>query len=185
MEDSAIVDLYWQRSDDAIQESQRKYGNYCHAIAYKLVGDHRDAEECVNDTWLQAWNLMPDKRPKLLSSFLGGICRGLAISLYRTKTSKKRGGGEIPLVLEELADCIPSKSDPQREYQDREFAAAISRFVSRLPETERRVFVARYWYLASVEDISRRAGFSVSKTKSMLLRIRDRLREYLREEGLC
>ncbi len=185
MEDRAIVELYWQRSDRAIEESERKYGKYCHAIAFNLVGDHRDAEECVNDTWLRAWNLMPDKRPRLLSAFLGGISRNLAISLYRAKSAKKRGGGELPLALEELSGCIPSDADPQREYESREFARAIGRFVSGLPETERRVFVSRYWYLASLEEISRRAGFSVSKTKSMLLRIRGRLREYLREEGLC
>ena len=137
MEDSAIVDLYWQRSDRAIQESDRKYGKYCHAIAFNLLGDYGDAEECVNDTWLRAWNLMPDKRPGLLSVFLGGICRSLAISLYRTKASKKRGGGETTLALEELADCIPSGADPQREYESREFEQAIGRFISRLPETER------------------------------------------------
>lgn len=185
MEDRAIVELYWQRSDRAIEESERKYGKYCHAIAFNLVGDHRDAEECVNDTWLRAWNLMPDKRPRLLSAFLGGISRNLAISLYRAKSAKKRGGGETALALEELIDCIPSGADPQREYEGREFSEAVGRFVSRLPDAERKVFVARYWYLASVEDISRRAGYSLSKTKSMLLRTRGRLREYLREEGLC
>lgn len=185
MEDSAIVDLYWQRSDRAIQESDRKYGKYCHAIAFNLLGDYGDAEECVNDTWLRAWNLMPDKRPGLLSVFLGGICRSLAISLYRAKASKKCGGGETTLALEELADCIPSGADPQREYESREFEEAIGRFISRLPETERRVFIARYWYLASVADISARARFSQSKTKSILFRTRGKLRKYLMEEGLC
>ena len=185
MEDRDIVELYWQRCDRAISETEAKYGRYCRALAFNLLNSREDSEECVNDTWLRAWNLMPDKRPALLSPFLGGITRNLAISMYRRKSSKKRGGGELPLALEELRDCIPSGADPQREYESREFARAIGRFVSRLPETERRVFVSRYWYLASVADISRRAGFSISKTKSMLLRIRGRLREYLREEGLC
>lgn len=185
MEDRAIVDLYWQRSDRAISETEAKYGRYCRTVAFNLLNSIEDSEECVNDTWLRAWNLMPDKRPALLSAFLGGITRNLAISMYRRRTSKKRGGGETALALEELSSCIPSDADPQREYESREFARALGRFVSGLPEAERRVFVSRYWYLASLEDISRCAGFSLSKTKSMLLRIRGRLREYLREEGLC
>ena len=100
MEDTAIVDLYWQRSDRAISETDHKYGRYCHAIAYNFVKNKEDAEECVNDTWFRAWNSMPDKRPSVLSTFLGAITRHLAISVYRGKTSQKRGGGEMPLALE-------------------------------------------------------------------------------------
>ena len=185
MEDRAIVDLYWQRSDRAISETEAKYGRYCRTVAFNLLNSIEDSEECVNDTWLRAWNLMPDKRPALLSAFLGGITRNLAISMYRRRTSKKRGGGETALALEELSGCIPSDADPQREYESREFARALGRFVSGLPETERRVFIARYWYLTSVADISARARFSQSKTKSILFRTRGKLRKYLREEGLC
>ena len=93
MEDRAIVDLYWQRSDRAISETEAKYGRYCRTVAFNLLNSIEDSEECVNDTWLRAWNLMPDKRPALLSAFLGGITRNLAISMYRRRTSKKRGGG--------------------------------------------------------------------------------------------
>ncbi len=185
MEDSAIIDLYWQRSDTAIQETERKYGRYCNAIAFNFVRNAQDAEECVNDTWFRAWNLMPDKRPGVLSAFLGGITRRLAISLYRAKTSKKRGGGETVIALEELNECIPSDTDLHREYESREFEKAIGSFAASLPETERKIFVSRYWYLASVADISARLHFSQAKTKSILFRTRGKLREYLREEGLC
>lgn len=184
MEDSAIVDLYWQRSERAISETDRKYGRYCHAIAYNFCADHEDAEECVNDAWFRAWNLMPDKRPSVLKAFLGAITRSIAIDLYRAKTRKKRGGGEMPLTLEELSECIPSNADPERSYESKEFEAAIGRFVEGLSETEQKIFVSRYWYLASVEKISERLHFSKSKTKSILFRLRGRLRVYLQEEGL-
>ncbi len=185
MEDQAIVDLYWQRSDQAIEETDRKYGRYCHAIAYKLCADHRDAEECVNDTWLCAWNLMPDKRPSILSSFLGTITRSLAINRYKAKTRKKRGGGETALALEELSECIPSRVDVERSYESKEFEAAIGRFVKGLSETEQKIFVSRYWYMAPVAEIAERMHFSLGKTKSILFRLRGRLRTYLQEEGLC
>lgn len=185
MDDSAIVDLYWQRSDMAISETDQKYGRYCHAIAYNYVANNEDAEECVNDTWFRAWNLMPDKRPSVLPAFLGNITRNIAISLYRTKSRKKRGGGEMELALEEMAECIPATADLEREYESKEFETAIGNFVKGLSETEQKVFVSRYWYLASISEISRWLRFSQSKTKSILFRVRNKLRTYLQEEGLC
>lgn len=129
MEDTAIVDLYWQRSDQAISETDHKYGRYCHAIAYNFVKNNEDAEECVNDTWFRAWNLMPDKRPSVLSTFLGAITRNLAISMYRGKTNQKHGRGEMPLALDELSECIPSGTNPEQEYEIKEFEKAIGLFV--------------------------------------------------------
>lgn len=184
MEDAAIVDLYWQRSDRAISETNRKYGRYCHSIAFNFVRNNEDAEECVNDTWFRAWNLMPDKRPSVLSTFLGAITRNLAVSMYRGKTSLKRGGREMPLALEEMSECVPSGSDLEREYEIKEFEKAIGSFVDGLPEAEQKVFVARYWYLAPISEIAERMHFSQGKTKSMLFRTRNKLRVYLQEEGL-
>lgn len=183
MEDSQIIDLYWQRSDRAVAETDRKYGRYCHAIAFNVCPSHEDAEECVNDTWLQAWNRIPPERPRVLPAFLGTITRRLAISRWRTQSRKKRGGGEVPIALEELAECIPGDADPEKSVETRELREAIRRFVSGLSEDERQVFIARYWYLAPVEEIARRMEFSASKTKSMLFRMRGRLRETLREEA--
>ena len=185
MEDSAIVDLYWQRSETAIAETDRKYGRYCHTIAYNICADREDAEECVNDTWFRAWNLMPDKRPSVLSAFLGGITRNFALDLYRAKHNKKRGGGETAVALEELTDCIPARNDTEQDYEARELEKAIDAFAGMLPETERNIFMSRYWFLASIEEISARLGWSRSKTKTTLYRLRGKLRIYLQEEGLC
>ncbi|MBQ6273196.1 MAG: sigma-70 family RNA polymerase sigma factor [Oscillospiraceae bacterium] len=184
MEDAAIVELYWQRDQQAIAETDKKYGAYCQHIAYAVCSDRLDAEECVNDTWLRAWGAMPDKRPTVLATFLGKITRNLAINRFQRKTRKKRGGGETELALEELEDCIPAALDVERRYELQEFRQAIGRFVSGLSETEQKVFVARYWYLCPVEEIARRLQISSSKTKSMLFRLRNRLRLYLKEEDL-
>ena len=185
MEDSSIVNLYWQRSDKAISETNRKYGRYCHTIAYNICGINEDAEECVNDTWFRAWNLMPDKRPAVLSTFLGKITRNLALDNLKAKNRKKRGGGEGFIALDELEECIPDKMNLERDVESREFETAIGVFVSDLPETEKKVFVLRYWFLSPVTEISDKLGFSQSKTKSILFRTRKKLREYLQEEGLC
>ena len=184
MKDTEIVELYWQRSERAVEESERKYGAYCRSVAYNILESGEDAEECVNDTWLSAWNAMPTERPHLLSTFLGRITRNLAISITRAKNRVKRGGGELPLALEELGDCIPSDLDVERSYESKEFRRAIGAFVASLSETEQKAFVARYWYMASVKEIAERLSFSESKTKSMLFRLRNRLRDDLKEEGL-
>lgn len=185
MEDAAIVDLYWQRSDQAISETDHKYGKYCHTIAYNICANNEDAEECVNDTWFSAWNLMPDKRPAVLSTFLGYITRNFALDRFKAKNAQKRGSGETPLALEELENCIPSLADVERHYEEKELEAAIDRFVSTLPQTDRRMFIARYWFLASISEISTKMGCSQSKTKMTLHRARNKLRLYLEEEGLC
>lgn len=184
MDDEKIVALYWDRNEQAIEETSAKYGGYCGQIARNILDSGPDAEECVNDTWLQAWNSMPDERPRRLSAFLGAITRRLAISRWRAETRQKRGGGELPLALEELAECIPADSDPEERVEQKELAEAIRHFVSTLKEEERQVFIARYWYLASMEEIACGTGFSVSKVKTLLFRQRGRLRTYLTEEGL-
>ena len=185
MEDAAIVDLYWQRSDQAISETDRKYGKYCHTIAYNICANNEDAEECVNDTWFSAWNMMPDKRPAILSTFLGYITRNFALDRFKAKNAQKRGGGETPLALEELENCIPALSNVEQRYEEKELEAAIDRFVSTLSQADRRVFIARYWFLAPISEISEKMGCSQSKTKMTLFRTRNKLRMYLEEEGLC
>lgn len=185
MEDERIVELYWQRSDQAISETNQKYGRYCHTIAYNICGIDEDAEECVNDTWFRAWNLMPDQRPALLSAFLGRITRSLSIDRMRTKNRKKRGGGEAVLALDELEECVSGGVNPERALEEKELEEAIGRFVSALPEEQRMMFVLRYWYLAPVDEIAERLSVSRAKVKSSLFRSRGRLRAYLQEEGLC
>lgn len=185
MEDSAIVDLYWQRSDRAIPETEIKYGRYCHTIAYNICSNNEDAEECVNDTWFRAWNLMPDKRPSVLASFLGTISRNLALDRFRRRKRKKRGGGEAELALEELAECIPGGESVERQVEIRELEKAVDEFLSTLTKAERRIFVTRYWYVIPINRIADKLQCSPGKVKMTLHRLRGRLRSYLEEEGLC
>ncbi len=185
MEDKEIVELYWQRSDQAIAESARKYGRYCHRIAWNICGTDEDAEECVSDTWLQAWNEMPDKRPARLAAFLGCLTRNLAINRLRAASRLKRGGGETALALEELGECLSPLPGPEQRVEEKELEEAVGRFVAGLAETDKRIFVLRYWYLAPVAEIAQRLACSQGKVKSSLFRSRKRLGLYLREEGLC
>lgn len=183
MEDQRIVSLYWERSEDAIVQTQVKYGNYLHGISYGILQDREDADECVSDTYHDAWNAMPPHRPSILSTFLGKITRRISIDRWRRRDAQKRGGGELPLALEELGECVSGRADVEGEAERNAQLLLVNGFLNRLPATERRVFLCRYWYLDSVEEISRQFGFSQSKTASMLHRTRKKLRELLTKEG--
>ncbi|XBX10749.1 sigma factor (plasmid) [Enterocloster clostridioformis] len=122
MEDDSIVNLYWTRSENAISETSKKYGNYCYSIAYNILGNAEDADESVNDTYLDAWNNIPPHHPSILSTFLGKITRRISIDKWRSRNAKKRGGGEIVLVLDELSDCIPSNQNVEHEVEAAELA---------------------------------------------------------------
>lgn len=184
MEDDSIVNLYWVRSENAISETSKKYGNYCYSIAYNILGNVEDADESVNDTYLDAWNNIPPHRPSILSTFLGKITRRISIDKWRGRTAEKRGGGEIVLVLDELSDCIPSNQSVEHEVEVAELSQLIDNFVMSLPPMERRVFICRYWYLDPIADIAQRFGFSQSKVKMMLHRQRKNLLNRLEREAL-
>lgn len=184
MEDNRIVDLYWARSENAISETAVKYGKYCYSIAYHILTSEEDAEESVNDTYLDAWNSMPPHRPNMLSCFLGKLTRRIAIDKWRSRNAQKRGGGEVALTLEELAECVPSGHDVEQEIEEKELLSALNEFLARLSANERDVFLCRYFFLLSIEEISEKFTFSPSKVKSMLSRIRKRLRADLEKEGL-
>lgn len=183
MEDSRIVELYWDRSERAISETSNKYGKYCYAIAYHILADPGDADESVNDTYLGAWNAMPPHRPSVLSTFLGKLTRRISINRWSEKRAEKRGGGQVPLALDELSEAIASPDTPEQALDARELAAAVDRFLASLPEPERDLFVCRYWFLAPVAELSGKFGFSQSKTKSMLFRTRQKLKAHLEKEG--
>lgn len=185
MEDSAIVELYWRRDNQAIDQTEKKYGSYCRNLAYGVLANREDSEECVNDTWLRAWNSMPDKRPDRLSAFLGRITRNLALNRLRDSNRQKRGGGQAELVLDELENCVSGGPDPEREAELTELRAAINTFLGGLKDTERDLFVCRYWYMATVEEIARRFGMGESRVKTSLYRTRLKLRDYLLKEGLA
>lgn len=184
MEDSDIVALYWARREQAVTETAAKYGSYCHSIAQNILANPEDAEESVNDAYLAAWNAIPPHRPAVLRTFLGKLTRRQALKKWRDGVREKRGGGETALALEELEECVPSGSGAEDAVMAAELALALRRFVAGLPDTERRVFLCRYWYLDPVRTVSRTFGFSESKVKSMLHRTRTKLRTYLQKEGM-
>lgn len=184
MEDEKIIELFWNRSESAISETAQKYGNYCYSIAYNILTNSEDAEESVSDTYMAAWKAMPPRRPSILATFLGKITRHLSIDRWRSRNRYKRGGGEIVLALEELEDCIADSQTVETVLERKQLAVVFNRFLDSLPETERRVFLCRYWYLDPIADIAGYYGFSVSKVTSMLHRTRKKLRTTLEKEGL-
>lgn len=183
MEDCAIVDLYWSRDPEAIRRTGEKYGGYCRSIARNILPDRRDAEECVNDTWLGAWNAMPENRPSLLAPFLGKITRNLALTRWQAARAEKRGGGELPLVLEELSECV-SSADTLQTLEAVELEKEINRFLGTLPERECGVFLRRYWFTEPMADIARRYGMRENTVRTSLFRSREKLRRHLEKEGL-
>lgn len=183
MEDHAIIDLYWSRDPEAIRRTGEKYGNYCRAVARRILPDRRDAEECVNDTWLRAWNAMPEDRPNFLAQYLGKITRNLAFSLWRASRAEKRGGGELPLVLDELAECV-SPADTLQAIEAAELESAVNSFLRTLPERECGVFLRRYWFTEPMADIAGRYGMREATVRTSLFRSREKMRRYLEKEGL-
>lgn len=184
MRDSDIIDLYWERNEKAIAATADKYGSYCYSIAYNILYNHEDAEECVNNTWLGAWNSMPPQRPNCLSAWLGKIVRNLSLNRFKQYNAKKRGSGQTELVLSELEDCIPSQTSVERVVDEMIFVEAINQFLYAMPEQKRNIFIRRYWYLYPVRDIAKAYGMSESKVISMLFRMRKELRVHLEKEGI-
>lgn len=185
MEDQKIVDLYWQRKESAIDETARKYGSYCQRIARNILRDELDAEECVSDTYIRAWNSMPDHRPSRLAPYLGKMTRWLALDQLERRTCRKRGGAETTVSLEDAESLALTDDVIHSQLEYKELCNAIETFLLRLQAADRQVFLARYWYMASIQEISLRFDFHESKVKSMLMRTRNKLMSYLKEEGLC
>lgn len=185
MEDGMIIDLYWARSQQAIAESDLKYGPYCRTIARNILTLEEDAEECVNDTWFHAWNAMPPQRPSLLSAFFAKLTRNLSLDRWRRNRAAKRGGGQVELALHELEGCLPDRRTPEEGVEAAETAAVISAFLRAQPELDRRLFVGRYFRLEPVADLAGRLGLSESQAKSRLHRTRKRLKAVLEREGIA
>lgn len=183
MEDNRIVELFWERSESAITETALKYEKYLHGISYQILTDTEDAKECVNDTYNDAWQSMPPHRPLVLSTFLGKITRRISIDRWRMKNAKKRGGGQIILVLDELEECVSGFGSVESEVERRMLAELLNLFLDNLSVAERRVFLCRYWYMKSIQDIAKQFGFSQSKVTSMLHRTRGKLKTMLEKEG--
>ena len=184
MEDLAIINLYWARDQRAITESERAYGSYCRKIAENILVQREDAEECVNDTWMRSWNAMPPQRPNRLAAFFGKITRNLALDRWRKAQAARRNNGQMDLALDELGDCV-GKHDPGLERLElEETSAVITKFLYSCEKLNRQLFVRRYWYLDSLEELSARSGLSPEQIKARLYRMRKQLREALEKEGI-
>ena len=184
MLDEQIVDLYWARQEDAITETQKKYGNYCYSIAYKILRSQEDSEECVNDTYLKAWNSMPVHRPDKLSAFLGKITRNLALSKYEYYSASKRGGTQIELVLDELMDCISGTETTDSIVEEIFITNILNNFLKSLSEKNRNIFVARYWHMFAIKEIADKYDLKESYVKVSLYRSRELLKAILVKEGV-
>ena len=184
MEDSQILALYVARLENAIQETDRKYGRYCYRIAYSILASRQDSEESVNDTYLSAWNSIPPRKPTRLATYLGRLTRNISIDRWRGTNAQKRGGGEAALALDELSQCVSGQPGIEEAMVQKEVIASLNRFLASLSEEERDVFLCRYWYVNSMEEIAQKTGFSLGKIKSMLHRTRKKLAASLQKEGL-
>ena len=184
MEDQQIIDLYWERSEEAIAQTHRKYGRYCHTIAYNILQNDPDSEECVSDTYFKLWSIIPPRRPSLLSALLGKITRNLALDRCKYNRAEKRGGGQVALALEELVECVGSGSVEER-MENRLLAELLNRFLDSLSQKNRQIFMLRDWYFCTVQQIADSLGLSDSGVKMSLLRARRQLKALLEKEGVC
>lgn len=184
MEDKKIVDLYWERSENAILETAKKYGKLCYSIAYNILRNSEDSEECVNDTYLGAWNSMPTQRPDKLTSFLCKITRCIAINKYEYNKAKKRGGGQILLALDELTECVSGDNNTELVTEEMFFADIINNFLNELSEKSHDIFLSRYWEMHSIAEIAKIYNMNENAVKVSLHRTRAKLKELLMEEEL-
>lgn len=182
MEDTKIVDLFWQRSPDALVWAGRKYGRLCHKVAGNILPCSEDAEECINDAFLALWNSIPPTRPKSLGGYIATLVRNTCLTRYRKDHTEKRGGSETALALDELAFCIPDGSDVAREYEAKALRREIDRFLATLSKDDRMIFLYRYWLMLPMQEIADRFGFSQSKIGSSLHRSRKKLKAHLAKE---
>ena len=181
MEDKQIIELYFARNESAIAETDKKYGAYCRAVAYRILEDRLDSEEVANDTYLRLWNSIPPQNPDPLKPYVGCVSRNLALDVYDAKHAKKRLG--VTLALEELSECLP-EGDGREIGESVALCDLLSRFISSLPARERAVFVRRYFHIYPIAEIARDLGIRESTVAASLSRTRSRLRKYLQKEGV-
>lgn len=183
MKDEAILELYFVRDERAVQETDKKYGRYCFTLANNILHNDQDSEETVSDTYLKTWNAIPPKKPEVLKLFLAKITRNLAFTRWRTYSAKKRGGGEMDLVLEELEGCLASPGQVEDRLNGKELALTIRAFLDTLPEREQNIFLRRYFFVEESEEIARRYGMNRATVLRTLSRTREKLKAYLIKEG--
>lgn len=181
MQDSRIIELYFARDEAAINLTNQKYGRYLKSIAYNILQNEEDSDECVNDTYINAWNSIPPKKPNRLQTYLGKITRNISLNLIEKHNALKRGNNQVSLVLDELSECIPTIGN---DFEDAELTELINRFLSSLSSEACKVFVLRYWYVYSSAEISGFCKISESNVNVSLFRTRKKLKAFLEKEGI-
>ena len=184
MDDKQIIELFHERSEDAIARTSEKYGSFCYYIAEHILHDRQDSEECVNDTYLKAWETIPPQAPAKLSAYLGKITRNLALGKYRYNNRKKRGEGVNAEVLEELAECVAASENTEDAVEEKLVVDVLNRFLRELSEERRKMFLQRYWYMNSIQEIAEGYGISEGKVTVLLFRARRKLKDMLEKEGI-
>ena len=184
MKDEEMVGLYWMRSEDAVAATAEKYGNYCYSIAFSILHNAEDAEECVNDAYLAAWNSIPPHRPERVAAFLGKITRNVSLNRWKQYNAQKRGEGQTELALSELEECIPAKTGIEQAVEDELLTWSIEKFLYCQPRLKRNLFIRRYWYISSIQELADEYGMSESKVKSLLFRMRKKLKHHLAKEDI-
>lgn len=183
MEDTQIIELYWQRNEQAIAETSSKYGAFCFSIAKNILSNQEDAEECVNDTYHQVWNVIPPQRPVKFRPWLGKIVRNIALNLWNKNHTQKRYAG-MTALLSELEDCIPSSQTVEQEIEEKELTEHIERWLRSLDREDRILFVRRYWNGVALRDLAREKGTAPGKLAQRMYRLRIDLRTVLEKEGI-
>lgn len=184
MNDEEIIGLYFERNEAAITESEKKYGAYCMKIAMNILNNENDSLECLNDTWFGAWRSIPPKKPSNLATYLGKITRNLSINRYKMKCADKRKINEFAVSLDELSECVSGYEFAENENQADMIGSSISMFLHRQKPLDRRVFVCRYFYCDSIADIAKQFDISESRVKSLLFRMRSRLKTHMKNDGI-
>ncbi len=184
MEDSAIIALYFDRNEDAIRETDKKYGAFCRKVAFNILSVNEDTEECISDTYMKVWNLIPPERPIKFMAWLGKIVRNTALGMYTKLHAKKRFNG-MELMLDELSDCIPSDVSLEKELEDKEITEAINTWLKSISTEERYLFIRRYWYGDAVNELAKQQKVSPHTITQRLYRIRERLKVYFEKEGIA
>ena len=183
MDDKAIIRMFFDRDENGLSAASKKYGAYCLKIAKNILGNNEDAEECVNDAYLNAWNSIPPKNPENLAAYLAKIVRNLSFNLYKKNHAEKRGCGQIPLVLDELAEIVSGKENPEKELDGKLLSEKINLFLSQLTAEKRNIFVCRYFYSDSIKDIAEKFDMTENNVSVTLNRLRTKLHNYLIESG--
>ena len=184
MDDKQIIELYFERNEQAIKETQNKYGAFCHRIAMNILGIHEDAEECVNDTYFSVWKQIPPTVPEVFKVYLGRITRNLSISRFRAMRAKKRYSS-MEIMLSELNDCVPSSSNVEQTIEVMQLSDYISEWLDSLPEEDCALFVRRYWFGDEVQELAKKCGITAAKMAQRMLRLRKSLKATLEQKGVA